>query len=202
MSYFPMFIDLKDKKCLIVGGSNIALQKVNVLLDFTNDITIIAPSIMNEIKNKDVCCIEKTFEVNDLDLMDIVVATTNDKELNHNISILCKERNIMVNVVDQKEDCTFIFPSYIKQQDLIAAFSSSGNSPVLTQYLKEENKKIVTKELGDFNHFLGNNRTLIKQEISYDKRKKFYQELLNKVLDDSFDEEVFYQMLNTYKEEQ
>ena len=61
---------------------------------------------------------------------------------------MAQKKHIPVNAVDQQEDCSFIFPSYLKHRDLVGAFSSAGNSPVLTQYLKESLKEILTEELG------------------------------------------------------
>ena len=68
--------------------------------------------------------------------MEMVIDATDDNALNHEIAEYCKAKDSMVNAVDQKADCSFIFPSYIKEKNLVAAFSSGGNSPVLTQYLK------------------------------------------------------------------
>ena len=110
--------------------------------------------------------------------MTIVVAATDDIFLNHRIAQYCKQNGIMVNAVDQKEDCSFIFPSYRKEKNLVAAFSSGGNSPVLTQYLKEKENPILTPFLGELNEYMGEIReTVIREYENESERKRAFQEI-------------------------
>lgn len=137
MAYFPMFVNLMDQECLVCGGGKVALRKVEVLLDFGARVTVVAPEICEEIQ--DIAQIKLLWrypEESDLDGIALLIAATSDKEANHHLAQMAKAKGIPVNAVDQTEDCTFIFPSYIKEQNLVAAFSSGGNSPVMTQYLK------------------------------------------------------------------
>lgn len=99
--------------------------------------------------------IKRKFNQKDCDGMEMVIAATDDNALNHEIAEYCKANGIMVNAVDQKADCSFIFPSYIKEKNLVAAFSSGGNSPVLTQYLKGKEQEILTPFLGELNEYMG-----------------------------------------------
>jgi uroporphyrin-III C-methyltransferase/precorrin-2 dehydrogenase/sirohydrochlorin ferrochelatase/precorrin-2 dehydrogenase/sirohydrochlorin ferrochelatase len=93
---------------------------------------------------------------------------------------MCRTRGIPVNAVDQQEDCDFIFPSYIREGEVVAAFSSGGQSPVVTQYLKRENKPIVTAELGELAAELGKIREEVKSRIAAEEgRKAVYQEILS-----------------------
>ena len=180
MSYFPMFIDLQDRPCLIAGGGRVALRKVEALNDFGAHITVIAPTILPEIKSLEgILYQEKSFEEADLEGQDLVVAATDDKELNHKISIACKKRHTPVNAVDQTEDCTFIFPAYLKEGEVVAAFSSGGQSPVITQYLKEKMRPVLTQHLGNLAACLGSLRETVKEKIKTEaQRKKIYQEIL------------------------
>ena len=110
----------------------------------------------------------------------LVVAATDDKALNHDISEYCKNLGIMVNAVDQKDDCSFIFSSYIKEKNLVAAFSSGGNSPALTQYLKSEEKDILTPFLGELNEFMGSIREKVLKEYDTEAdRKKAFEAIIN-----------------------
>ena len=165
MAYFPMFVDMTERECLIVGGGNVAYRKVSVMLDFGAKVTVVAEDICDELRkltiddiasedktgsytanienNKTdsdaadrITIIKRKFNQKDCDGMEMVIVATDDNALNHEIAEYCKANGIMVNAVDQKADCSFIFPSYIKEKNLVAAFSSGGNSPVLTQYLK------------------------------------------------------------------
>ncbi len=179
MAYFPLFIQLEKISCLVVGGGKIALQKVKDLHEFEADITVVSPYIIEEIMEFGLTCYRKEFEEEDLYGKTIVVAATDDKVLNHRIAKLCRESKILVNCVNQIEDCDFIFPSYIKEGGIVVGISSSGKSPVMTQYLKGKMQKVVTKQMGQLADFLGAIRQRIKEEVTLqEKRKKIYQELL------------------------
>ncbi|WP_410070079.1 precorrin-2 dehydrogenase/sirohydrochlorin ferrochelatase family protein, partial [Anaerostipes sp.] len=116
MAYFPMFVQLKNKKCLVIGGGRIALRKIEVLKDFEADVTVIAPEMIPQIRQIDkIRRIFRTFMEEDFKEAELVVAATNDPKVNSEISKICMQRKIPVNAVDQKEDCSFIFPSYVKE---------------------------------------------------------------------------------------
>ena len=140
MAYFPMFVDMTERECLIVGGGNVAYRKVMVMLDFGAKVTVVAE--------------------------------------------YCKAKGIMVNAVDQKADCSFIFPSYVKEKNLVAAFSSSGNSPVLTQYLKGKEQEILTPFLGELNEYMGQIREKVIAEYDTEaERKRVFKEILCAAID-------------------
>lgn len=193
-----MFVDLTNQPCLVVGGGTVAYRKVRTLLDFDAAVVVVAEEICDsivelaaqadnrvELQTKSfeeagtyVKLRKKLFEETDCDGMTIVVAATDDIFLNHRIAQYCKQNGIMVNAVDQKEDCSFIFPSYRKEKNLVEAFSSGGNSPVLTQYLKEKEKPILTPFLGELNEYMGEIRdTVIREYESEDERKRAFQEI-------------------------
>ena len=89
------------------------------------------------------------------------------------------KRKILVNAVDQMEDCSFLFGSYVRQMDLVAAFSSAGKSPVMSQYLKAQMKSYLSEELGALNEYLGSIRKQVKDEVNTEAlRKKVYQEIM------------------------
>ena len=181
MAYFPMFIDIEKKKCLVAGGGTVALRKVRVLLDFGAQITVVAPQIDPQILQLtgNVCVKERTFEPEDLKECVLVVAATDDVTENHRIARMAQKKHIPVNAVDQQEDCSFIFPSYLKHRDLVGA----GNSPVLTQYLKEALKDILTEELGQINDYMGSIRSVVKTRIETEKlRRQVYQTILARLL--------------------
>lgn len=180
MSYFPMFIELQDKRCLVVGGGKVAYRKVKVLRDFGAQVTVMAEQILPEIKcQEDVIWREKRVTPEDIEGWNLVIAATDDKEWNHRIAEKCRQQKIPVNAVDQIEDCSFIFPAYLKQGEVVAAFSSGGNSPVVTQYLKEQAKPVMTERLGAIAGCLGELREQVKQCVETEaERRQVYQELL------------------------
>ena len=188
MAYFPMFVDLIDANCLVIGGGEIALRKVNVLLDFGARVHVIAKEIGMELaalsEETDHLLLEqREFAPFDLQDRKLVVSATNDSELNSQVYMMCKEGNIPVNVVDKKELCTFIFPSYLKEQNLVGAFSSGGNSPALTQYLRNREKEVLTPRLGELNEMLGRWRDPIKELFPMEHaRRSAFEQLIDYAL--------------------
>ena len=183
MSYFPMFIELNDEDCLVVGGGRIALHKVKVLKDFGARITVVAARILPELKAaEDIEFQERRFAPEDVEGRRLVIAATDDKEQNHRISMICKKKHIPVNAVDQTEDCSFIFPAYLKENEVVAAFSSGGQSPVVTQYLKEQMRSVMSELLGELAMQLGGVRERIRQSVPECERKAVYQAILQKGL--------------------
>lgn len=189
MAYFPMFVNLKDQPCLVVGGGMVAYRKVKVLLDFEARVIVVGENICDKIyeivkKSNQLELQKKCFEDADCDNMFMVIAATDDKELNHHIAGICNSKGIMVNAVDQKEDCSFIFSSYIKEKNLIAAFSSGGNSPVMAQYLKSQEKEILTPFLGELNEYMGKIRKrVIEKYDAEEKRKEIFKEIVNTAIE-------------------
>lgn len=194
MAYFPMFVDMTERECLIVGGGNVAYRKVMVMLDFGAKVTVVAEDICDELRkltiddaaNKEnrITFIKRKFNQKDCDGMEMVIAATDDNALNHEIAEYCKAKGIMVNAVDQKADCSFIFPSYIKEKNLVAAFSSGGNSPVLTQYLKGKEQEILTPFLGELNEYMGQIREKVIAEYDTEaEKKRVFKEILCAAID-------------------
>lgn len=189
MAYFPMFVDLTGQPCLVVGGGMVAYRKVKVLLDFDARVVVIGEDICDAIceiakKSNQLEVEKKCFEDADCDNMYMVIAATDNKALNHHIAEICNSKGIMVNAVDQKEDCSFIFSSYIKEKNLIAAFSSGGNSPVLTQYLKGREAEILTPFLGELNEYMGKIRTyVIENYDTEEKRKEIFRKIINTAIE-------------------
>lgn len=206
MAYFPMFVQLKNKKCLVIGGGKVALRKVQVLKDFEANVTVIAPEMIEQIRQIDkICRIFRTFMEEDLKEADLVIAATDDQKINRDISKICQDKKIPVNAVDQKEDCSFIFPSYVKEGEVVAAFSSGGQSPVITQYLKEKIKPDLTEELGQIAQILGSLRVIAKSCIATEQqRKAFYKELLQIGLEDidSLEEQRINEIIQKYTKNQ
>jgi uroporphyrin-III C-methyltransferase/precorrin-2 dehydrogenase/sirohydrochlorin ferrochelatase/precorrin-2 dehydrogenase/sirohydrochlorin ferrochelatase len=188
-----MFVDITGQKCLIIGGGRVALRKVQVLLDFGAQVVVVAKEISEEIRklvqNDDgsatgLFLYEKEFEDKDIEGAALVVVATNNNELNARISGLCNNAGVPVNVVDDKEKCSFIFPSYVKEGDLVGAFSSGGNSPVLAKYLKDKTTDFLTSDLGQLNEQLGKWRPLVIERISGESgRKTVFERILEDFLE-------------------
>ena len=116
--YFPMFIDLSDKKIVVVGGGNIATRRIRTLLQFTRNITAIAPKSTMEL--------QELVKRSDFDMAYMVIAATNDWKLNDEIYRVCKEEGIYVNVADDKSKCDFYFPGIYMKDEVVIGITASG----------------------------------------------------------------------------
>ena len=183
MAYFPMFINIEGAGCLVAGGGQTALQKVKVLMDFGADVHVTAPVICDDIKlmsqeTENIYIYERQLHDDDLADKRLVVAATDNKEVNREISKKAKELNIPVNVVDSIEDCTFIFPAYRRKKNVVAAYSSGGNSPVIAQYLRDKGRRTLSEFVGELADFMGDIRPYVKEHAdSESARKAIYSEI-------------------------
>lgn len=182
MSYFPFMIDIENKKCLVAGGGKIACHKVKILLGFGVKLFVAAPSFDADFdhltyREGQVSFYKRNFLDSDIDGMDFAVAATGIEELDFHISNLCKEKGVLVNVVDRKEWCTFIFPAMFREDELLVAVSSGGQSPAAAAYLKEKLKKEIPAYYGSLVKKLGEYRDYIIQKVGTVKERKrvFYQ---------------------------
>ena len=130
--YFPLFVDLTKKSIIVIGAGKIAARRVKSLLPFVGDMKVIAPEVSSEITemaatSEGALVIEqRPFESSDLDGADMVLAVTNDKELNTRIGALCKEKKILVNVSHEKELCDFYFPGVVQKDNVVIGITASG----------------------------------------------------------------------------
>jgi siroheme synthase-like protein len=143
-SLFPIFLKLEKLKVLVVGGGNVALEKVNALLSNSpeTEITLVAPEILAEIRKiaeeyPAVKLKERSFFPGDLYSADLVIAATSDRELNKLVQQEAKKRQILVNVADTPELCDFYLGSIVNKGDLKIAVSTNGKSPTLAKRVKE-----------------------------------------------------------------
>ena len=130
--YFPLFVDLTKKSIIVIGAGKIAARRVKSLLPFVGDMKVIAPEVSSEITemaaaSEGALVIEqRPFESSDLAGADMVLAVTNDQELNTRIGALCKEKKILVNVSHEKELCDFYFPGVVQKDNVVIGITASG----------------------------------------------------------------------------
>lgn len=184
MAYFPFFIELKGKECLVVGGGDVAFRKIRELLPFGVNITVVSLEICESIRDlagkysgqmKLLC---RGYEKKDLEQKFFVIAATDDEECNREISEYCRRERILVNVVDDKEKCSFYFPSLVKQGDIVAGFSSGGNSPALIKKLRQELQGQIPDYFGVLNERLGQIRPQVKKAFPTEQQRKQYYDLV------------------------
>ncbi len=154
MAYFPAFLKLDTYKILIIGGGNIAYEKLDHLLDFTKDIALIAaefsPEMMQLIEKNALFYERRRYEVGDIIEYSMIIVAIDDIALQKSIYEESKEYRCLCNAVDLPEYCDFIFPSYIKKGDLTVAVSTSGTSPAMAKHLRIYLQKMVPDSIVEF----------------------------------------------------
>lgn len=146
MAYFPFMMDISGKKIVIVGGGRSALWKVRAFKGFGAEVTVIAPEFREEIEQaEDIRRIRRSFRKEDLENTDVLVAATDDRELNRRIAGLARKQGVLANAVDDKEMCDFIFPAIVRRENYTVAISTDGKSPLLAR----EIKKSISRSLPD-----------------------------------------------------
>jgi siroheme synthase-like protein len=142
MAYFPLFIDLKERRCLVVGGGTVALRKIETLLRFDAAITVISPAAQPEIGRLAgagrLIYRRKPYQSGDAAGYFLAVAATSVSEVNRLVCEEASRLNIWVNSADDPRQCSFIFPAVVQNGDLVVGVSSSGQFPVLSRLLREQ----------------------------------------------------------------
>ncbi len=181
MAYFPMFMDLKDELCVVIGGGMIAYRKITALLEFEAKVTVIASEFCDailDLENK-ITAKNKRYEPQDIGDAFLVIAATNDSGLNARVSGDCREFKIPVNVVDIKDECSFIFPAYVKKGAITVGVTSSGKSPIISQKLKNKIDEIIPDYMDELVDYLGSVRKEVQSSFEQEeKRKKVFKQLV------------------------
>ena len=183
MDYLPLFLDIKNKPCLIVGGGAIAERKVSMLIRAQAKLSIIAPEITSELKrkveNSEIDWLGKEFEASDLKNYQLVIAATDDKNVNAKIAMHCRVKNILVNAADDAQNCDFILPSIIDRSPVQIAVSTGGASPVLARMLRTKLENCTPASYGHLAKLIEDNRIKVKEKFStIDQRRKFWEQVL------------------------
>jgi uroporphyrin-III C-methyltransferase/precorrin-2 dehydrogenase/sirohydrochlorin ferrochelatase len=176
MGYFPFMVDIEGKNCLIVGGGKVAAHKVNKLISFKPRIRVVAieisePIITTAIKNETIEIHQRNVIIEDIEWANFVIAASSDGNLNTEISRLCNERKIPVNVVDDKDKCSFIFPSLINNGKFTLGISTAGASPEIAAAIKNETAQFIPSGIDTILDYLSSIREPAKAYIPDDKKR-------------------------------
>jgi len=188
MAYFPLFMDMNNLKVLVVGGGTIATEKLEKLVDFTKEITVIALRIDDEaqdlIANYGLKLDQRAYIMGDIEGFDIVIVATDTVTLHKEIYEESRGSRILVNSVDNTDYCDFIFPSYVKKEDLTIAFSTGGASPAFAKQLRQHFEKIIPNSVGAFLEKMKNLRTTMPKGK---ERMKYFDTLVEAYFKKNFD---------------
>ena len=183
MEFLPLFLNIREQHCVIVGGGEVALRKAILLIKAKANLSLVSPLFISQLQDlyEEGRCklLQEEFVAEQLEGASIVIAATNNKNTNAQVAKAADKKNIPVNVVDQPELCSFIMPSIVDRSPVVVAISSSGRSPVLTRKIKELNETLISNREGQLAELLGTFREKVRNKYSdFIERVKFWESLL------------------------
>ena len=189
MRYYPVNLDIKNRKCLVVGGGGVGTRKVITLLDCGAKVTVISPDASEKLLeltgNASIVLKKRPYRETDLDGMFLVIGTTDDEKLNRQISKDAEKLNMLCNIADRPEVCNFILPAIVNRGDLTISISTSGKSPALAKRLRIELEEQFGNEYAEFLLLMGVIRTkLLSQKHEPEAHKQLFEQLISRGLID------------------
>ena len=183
MDYLPIFMDLRDRRCLIVGGGEVAARKTDLLLEAGAAVQAVAPALgdgMQALADAGrIAHRNGTFQESDLDGAQLVIAASDDRAANARVAALADSRGVPVNVVDDPDLCRFIMPAIVDRSPVLAAVSTGGASPVLARLMRGRLEALIPAEFGRLAALAGEFRTQVRARISdASGRRKFWEQIL------------------------
>ncbi|MBI2333157.1 MAG: bifunctional precorrin-2 dehydrogenase/sirohydrochlorin ferrochelatase [Chloroflexi bacterium] len=182
--YYPVYLELRDQPCIVVGGGKIAEGKVEGLLAVEAQVKIISPELTPHLQSladeNKIAYISRAYQAGDLTGAFMVICATDQPEINHQVWQEASANHQLVNVVDDTPRCNFIAPSILRNGDLTIAISTSGKAPALAVRLKERLQKELGHEYADFLELAGHLREPLARTIpDFATRKKLWYEIVD-----------------------
>ncbi len=220
MSGFPMIVEFQDRDVVLIGAGKEGLFKVRTLLKFGANVTLIAPAIEPELQELvdnnpgRLFYVEEAFrpemivpeelqgpeheeERNEaLENLAAVVAATDDREVNEEVSRICHRYRIPVNIVDQTHLSTFFFPSILKEDEVVCAVSSGGKSPLVTQIIRDRIRDILPDHIGEINERMGELRPKVAKIHDRETRKSVFRKALAMFMAAQYPDDITDEMLD------
>ncbi|HET8610417.1 MAG TPA: siroheme synthase CysG [Burkholderiales bacterium] len=187
MNWFPIFINLQDASCLVVGGGAVALRKARQLLAFGARVSIVAPRLHDDLaqllRDGRIAHVGRAFEPDMLENCALAIAATGDSAVNHNVSEAARALRVPVNVVDDPSLCDFITPAIVQRDPVVVAISSGGAAPVIVRQLKSWLEARLPRRLGVLASVAGSFRSQVKARIASPlARRRFWERVLGDVV--------------------
>jgi precorrin-2 dehydrogenase / sirohydrochlorin ferrochelatase len=177
--FYMACLDLEGRRCLVVGGGAVALEKVRGLLECGARVTVVAPQIVDELAALDVELRRRRYRSSDLDGRFVVVAATSNASLNRRVSREAEARSLLCNVADVPELCSFILPAILRRDPIAVAVSTGGASPALAQRLRDDIDALIRPEHTELARTLRELRPWAKTHLAtYEARREFFADLV------------------------
>src|SRR5450830_769150 len=180
MHSLPIFMKVAGRRCVIIGGGEVATRKVIMLLKAEAAVEVISPELDHELADmlaaEKITYIQALFSPEQLDGAMLVIAATDDEATNLAVSLAAKARNIPVNVVDAPELCTFTSPSIVDRSPILIAISSGGASPVLARMIRAKIEALIPATYGRLSALAADFRDRVKQRFSTTQARRIFWE--------------------------
>lgn len=180
MDYFPIFMNVRGRTSLVIGGGEIALRKVSMLLKAQASVTVVAPELCPELAARcaqgRITHVATGFEPAQLEGAQLVIAATDDAVVNRAVSAAARARNIPVNVVDAPELCSFVVPSVVDRSPIVVAVSSGGSAPVLARMLRARLETLIPASYGRLALLAGEFRDKVKARFTVSQQRRIFWE--------------------------
>ena len=167
VTYYPIFVELSGRRCLVLGGGRVAQGKVEGLLSAGADVTIVAPEMTDALRDLvaagRVSHVAREYESGDLAGFALCFVATNDAAVNAQVAAEGKRSRVWVNAADDPANCDFILPSVIRQGEVVLAVSTGGASPALARRLREELTAFLSEEYAPLAELLREVRRELRQ---------------------------------------
>jgi len=181
--YYPIYLDVKDRLCIVVGGGEVAERKVKGLLAYGAKVVVISPQLNRGLealyRQGLIQYRAKDFGGEDLVGALLVIGATDSREVNREIARQARRQGVLVNIVDEPAECDFIVPSSLKRGDLVISISTGGKSPALARKIREELEERFGREYEELLALMGELRQEVKETIpGQERRERVFASLL------------------------
>ena len=189
MRYYPVNLDIQNRKCLVVGGGSVSTRKVMTLLECGAVVTVVSPDVAEELlelaEKKMIKLKKRPYEPSDIDGMFLVIGATDNEELNRQINKDAEHQNKLCNIADRPEACNFILPSIVNRGNLVIAISTSGKSPAFAKKMRQDLEKEFGEEYDEFLQLMGAIRKkALSEKHEPEAHKHLFEQLINRGLID------------------
>lgn len=168
LTYYPVFLNVHGKRCIVVGGGKVAVRKIKALLDCGANVTVVSPSLDPDLAKlteaKMIGLLSRDYESGDLKDAFLVIAATDKTETNLKVAEEARKLGIPMNIVDSPERSDFIIPSFFRRDDLTVAISTAGVSPALARRLRLRLERTLGEEYGGLLSLIGEVRSELKNQ--------------------------------------
>ena len=166
--YYPVFLNIKGRKCAVIGGGQVALRKVTILLEHGAKVKVISlelcPELASLAEKKRISVLNREYRNGDLKGVFVAIAATDSSIINQQVAREAREKSALVNVVDDASNSDFIAPSIVRRGEITIAISTSGQSPALARKLRTKLEKEFGKEYARLGRLLGEVRAEAKKQ--------------------------------------